>query len=119
MFRASEHSRDDGGEVERRPDPEHEMRERLSPDVRPVVETRVRKFEQPPDRRGGQEQADVFPPAAGEERRAGAPKDQRIDRQAVAEPEREKCPLRAQSGQEPVEGPEGGDQEQSDPAVEG
>ena len=119
QFCTAKNRGDHGCETERRPKGIFQSRELLGAKVNPILGSKVQNLEQPPDWCGNEEQANVFGQTALEQGHSRASKDQPIDRQAVSQPQRKESPMRARTGQGPVEDPEDKGQDQSNPAVNG
>ncbi len=96
-FCASKHGGDDGRETQCRQKSILKGSKYLSADVSPILCADVEQFEDPPDRRRDEEQADIFSPTACEQGCASAPKDQPVDAETVTQPEWKESPMRART----------------------
>ena len=72
-FRAPEYRRDNSHKAQRCPKGILQGREDFGTGIGPVLGAQVEQFEQPPHRRGDQEQADIFAPSARQQGSACAP----------------------------------------------
>ena len=85
-FCCAEDCRNDGGEVEGRPEGVGERRECGRAFVEPVLCAEVEGFEEPPDGRGKEEKCEVFSLVPREEGGAAAPIGERVYDEGVSEP---------------------------------
>jgi hypothetical protein len=93
--------------------------EDISTDVYPVLCAQVEQFEDPPHRRGDQEQANIFSPVSREQGCARSPKDQAIHGETVTQPQREEAPMSARPRQDPIENPKDKHENQPNQAMQG
>ena len=85
-FRASKYGGNYSRETHRCPKHILQRCKYFSADVNPVLRAEVEQFEDPPHGRRDEEQADIFSQAAREQGCAGAPVDQAVDCEAIAQP---------------------------------
>jgi len=114
---------EDGGnhrrEAQRRQEKETDRADVFLPQVDPVCRPPVDEFEDPPGKDRDGKHARIPGGVPGQRRGALPEENGGVDRQAVAQPEGEEPPVRPGSGKQPVEGPEDGDEGESDPAAPG